>query len=159
NVVSKTNQEPPQDSDIHQLIEECSIKVLEEQKQKMENTMFELVKICQEKEFLFIHDDINDLIEIAPILSTKEPGHSLSMGYEHLSITPETKSDEVTESNAENLLPIPSKCEVTLEDEIEYDMPAKDDCSPVFTTFQILSSRMMTILILVMMNHFLMKMF
>nr|GFB05051.1 hypothetical protein [Tanacetum cinerariifolium] len=48
------------------------------------------------------------------------------MGYEHLSITLETESDEVIESNAENLLPIPSKCEVTLEDEIEYDMPAKD---------------------------------
>nr|GFA58617.1 hypothetical protein [Tanacetum cinerariifolium] len=29
------------------------------------------------------------------------------MGYEHLSITPEMESDEVTESNAENLLPIP----------------------------------------------------
>nr|GFB84346.1 hypothetical protein [Tanacetum cinerariifolium] len=57
------------------------------------------------------------------------------MGYEHLSITPETESDEVTEFNAENLLPIPSKCEVTLEDEIECDMPAKDVCSPVFTTF------------------------
>nr|GFC80134.1 hypothetical protein [Tanacetum cinerariifolium] len=55
NVVSKTNQEPTQDSDIHQLIEECSIQVPEEQKQKMENTMFELVKICQEKEFLCIH--------------------------------------------------------------------------------------------------------
>nr|GFD13327.1 hypothetical protein [Tanacetum cinerariifolium] len=39
------------------------------------------------------------------------------------------------ESNAENLLPIPSKCEVTLEDEIDCDMPAKDDCSTVFTTF------------------------
>nr|GFC43461.1 hypothetical protein [Tanacetum cinerariifolium] len=51
------------------------------------------------------------------------------MGYEHLSITPETESD------AENLLPIPSKCEVTLEDEIECDMPAKEYCSPVFTTF------------------------
>nr|GFB63701.1 hypothetical protein [Tanacetum cinerariifolium] len=38
------------------------------------------------------------------------------MGYEHLSITRETKSDEVTESNAENLLPIPSECEVALED-------------------------------------------
>nr|GEY04285.1 hypothetical protein [Tanacetum cinerariifolium] len=50
-------------------------------------------------------------------------------------ITPETESDEVIESNAENLLPIPSKCEVTLEDEIECDMPAKDVCSPVFTTF------------------------
>nr|GFA73519.1 hypothetical protein [Tanacetum cinerariifolium] len=171
-VVSKTNQEPPQDSDIHQLIEECSIKVSEQQKQKMENTMFELVKIYQENEFLCIHDDIDNLIEsaldsklllinsnsqhldkqeqevknvvkqpaehgnhIAPIQSTKEPEHLLSMGYEHLSITPETKSDEVTEFDAENLLPIPSKCEVTLEDEIECDMPAKDDCSLVFTTF------------------------
>nr|GFC55314.1 hypothetical protein [Tanacetum cinerariifolium]GFC55331.1 hypothetical protein [Tanacetum cinerariifolium] len=37
-VVSKTNQETLQDSDIHQLIEECSIKVPEEQKQKMEDT-------------------------------------------------------------------------------------------------------------------------
>nr|GFC53463.1 hypothetical protein [Tanacetum cinerariifolium] len=27
------------------------------------------------------------------------------------------------------------KCEVTFEDEIECDMPAKDVCSPVFTTF------------------------
>nr|GFD53638.1 hypothetical protein [Tanacetum cinerariifolium] len=57
------------------------------------------------------------------------------MGYEHFSITPQTESDEVTESNAENLLPIPCKCEVTLEDDIECDMPTKDVCSPVFTTF------------------------
>nr|GFB25762.1 hypothetical protein [Tanacetum cinerariifolium] len=69
------------------------------------------------------------------ILSTREPEHLLSMGYEHLSITPETESNEVTESNAENLLPIPSKCEVTLEDEIECNMPAKDVCSLVFTAF------------------------
>nr|GEZ97347.1 hypothetical protein [Tanacetum cinerariifolium] len=68
-VVSKTNQEPPQDSDIHQLIEECSIEVPEQQKHKMEDTMLELVKICQEKEFLCIHDDVDDLIESA--LSSK----------------------------------------------------------------------------------------
>nr|GFB21657.1 hypothetical protein [Tanacetum cinerariifolium] len=43
------------------------------------------------------------------------------MRYEHLSITPEMESDEVTESNAENLLPIPSECEVTLEDKKECD--------------------------------------
>nr|GEU98396.1 hypothetical protein [Tanacetum cinerariifolium] len=55
------------------------------------------------------------------------------MRYEHPIITPETESDKVKESNAENLLPIPSKCEVTLEDEIECDMPAKDVCSPVST--------------------------
>nr|GEW36939.1 retrovirus-related Pol polyprotein from transposon TNT 1-94 [Tanacetum cinerariifolium] len=43
------------------------------------------------------------------------------MGYEHLSVTPEMESDEVTESNAENLLPIPSECEVTLGDKRECD--------------------------------------
>nr|GFB65190.1 hypothetical protein [Tanacetum cinerariifolium] len=73
--------------------------------------------------------------EVAPILSTEEPKHSLSMGYEHLSITSETESDEVTVSNAKNLLPIPSECEVTSEDESECDVPAKDDSSPAFTTF------------------------
>nr|GEZ27982.1 hypothetical protein [Tanacetum cinerariifolium] len=72
---------------------------------------------------------------VTTVLPTEEPEHLLSMGYEHFSITPETESNEVTESNAENLLPIPSKCEVTLEDEIKCDMPAKDDCSSVFTTF------------------------
>nr|GFA73635.1 hypothetical protein [Tanacetum cinerariifolium] len=78
---------------------------------------------------------ISSIHSLALIQSTKEPEHLLSMRYEHLSITPEPEYDEVTESNAENLLSIPSKCEVTLEDEIECDMPAKDDCSPVFTTF------------------------
>nr|GEV08939.1 hypothetical protein [Tanacetum cinerariifolium] len=98
----------------------------------MEDTMLELVKFCQEKEFLCIHDNVDDLIgsalnskllminsnsqcfdkkkqevkniveqpaecgNLTPILSTKEPEHPLSMGYEHLSITPETEFDEVT---------------------------------------------------------------
>nr|GEX67060.1 hypothetical protein [Tanacetum cinerariifolium] len=170
--VSNSNQEkeePSQESDFHQLIEECSAEVSE--KQKMEDTMLELVKICQEKEFLCIHDDIEDLIKsaldsklllinsnsqhldkkevvhkssisfrntsqissihvVAPILSTKEPEHLLSLGYEHLSITLETKSDEVTESNAKNLLPIPSECEVALEDKMECDLPISEN-SPI----------------------------
>nr|GEW09229.1 hypothetical protein [Tanacetum cinerariifolium] len=162
----------------------------------MEDMMLELVEICQEKLFLCIHDNVDDLIEsalnfklllinsysqrlekehqevknvveqpverenysiqslqnfkvvhkssisfkntsqislihaITPVLSTKEPEHLLSMGYEHLSITPETESDEVTESNAENLLPIPSECEVTLEDKRECDFPISEK-SPV----------------------------
>nr|GFC90493.1 hypothetical protein [Tanacetum cinerariifolium] len=142
--------------------------VPEEQKQNMEKTMLDLVKICHHKQFSCIHDDVDDLIEsaldsklllinsinsqrldkkeqevknvveqraerrnrsiqslqnfrvvhkssfrdtsqissihaVATILSTKEPENSLSMGYGHLSITPETKSDEVTKSNAKNL--------------------------------------------------------
>nr|GEX72139.1 hypothetical protein [Tanacetum cinerariifolium] len=146
-------EEPPRESDICQLIrEECCVEASEKQKQSMEDTMLELVKICQEKEFLCIHDDVNYLIKsalnsklllinsnsqrldkkeqevknvieqpverenLAHILSTKEPKHLLSMGYEHLSITPEMKSDEVTESNAENLLPILNKCKIDLED-------------------------------------------
>nr|GEW18336.1 putative ribonuclease H-like domain-containing protein [Tanacetum cinerariifolium] len=146
--------------------------------------MFDLVKICHHKQFLCIHDDVNNLIKSAleskllsinsinsqrldkkehevknveeqpterrnhaerslqnfrvihkssislkdtsqissvhantPILSIKEPENSLSMGYEHLSITPEMES----ESNAKNLLPISSKCEVTLKDKRECD--------------------------------------
>nr|GEU67621.1 hypothetical protein [Tanacetum cinerariifolium] len=98
-VVSNPNQEkeePAQESDIHQLIEECNTEICEEQKQK--------------------------------------PEHLLSMGYEHLSITPETESDEVTKSNAKNLLPIPSKCEVTLEDKRECDLPISEN-SPVCDIF------------------------
>nr|GEV72815.1 hypothetical protein [Tanacetum cinerariifolium] len=67
--VSNSNQEkeePSQDSDIRKLIrEECCVKASEEQKQSMEDTMLELVKICQEKEFLCIHDNVDDLIESA----------------------------------------------------------------------------------------------
>nr|GFA84963.1 hypothetical protein [Tanacetum cinerariifolium] len=54
-----------QSANIHQLIEECSVEVPEEQKQKIEDTMFDLVKICHHKQFLCIHDDVDDLIESA----------------------------------------------------------------------------------------------
>nr|GFC83396.1 hypothetical protein [Tanacetum cinerariifolium] len=56
-------QEPPQILDMHQIIEECCVEASEEQKQKMEDTMFDLVKICHHKQFLCIHDDIDNLIE------------------------------------------------------------------------------------------------
>nr|GEX97977.1 hypothetical protein [Tanacetum cinerariifolium] len=178
---------------MHQLIDECCEEVPEEQKQNMENTMLDLVKIYHYKQFLCMHDNVDDLIEsaldskllsinsinsqlldkkeqevknveeqpaerrnriekslqnfrvihkssislntsqissvhaVAPILSTKGPENSLSMRYEHLSITPETKSDEVTESNAENLLPIPSECEVALEDKRECTVPISEN--------------------------------
>nr|GEY61183.1 hypothetical protein [Tanacetum cinerariifolium] len=163
---------------MHQLIrEECCVEASEEQKRNMEDTMLKLVKICQEKEFLCIHDDVDDLIEsalnskllsinsqhldkkeqevknvveqpvecgnLASILSTKEPEHLLSMGYKHLSITPATEFDEVTESNAENLLPIPSEYEVTLENESKCDVPISenspvcDDHSYIFSDYKI----------------------
>nr|GEX92527.1 hypothetical protein [Tanacetum cinerariifolium] len=200
NVVSKTNREPPKDSNMHQLIEECFIEVPKEQKPNMEKTMLDLFKICHHKQFLFMHDNVDDLIEsaldsklllinsqrldkkeqevkiveeqpaerrnriekslqnfrvihkssislntsqissihsIEPIVSTREPENSLSMGYEHLSITPETESDEVTESNAKNLLSIPSEYEVTSEDKRECDELVCDNYSDTFSDAKI----------------------
>nr|GFA57432.1 hypothetical protein [Tanacetum cinerariifolium] len=46
----------------------------------MEDTMLELVKLCQEKEFLCIQDDINDLIESA--LNSKLL--SINSNYQHI---------------------------------------------------------------------------
>nr|GFB62124.1 hypothetical protein [Tanacetum cinerariifolium] len=63
---NEEKEDPPQDSDIRQLIrEECCVEVSKEQKQKMEDTILELVKICRKKEFFCIHDNVEDLIESA----------------------------------------------------------------------------------------------
>nr|GEY20732.1 reverse transcriptase domain-containing protein [Tanacetum cinerariifolium] len=94
-------------------------------------------RVVHKKSFISLNNmsQISLVHAIAPILPIEEPEYSLSMGYEHLSTNPETELDEVTESSAKNLLPIPSEYEVTSYDESEYDVPIKDDSSPVFTTF------------------------
>nr|GFB42045.1 hypothetical protein [Tanacetum cinerariifolium] len=46
-----------------------------------------------------------------PVLSTKEPDNSLSMGDEHLNTLPATESDEFIKSCAENLVPNSSESE------------------------------------------------
>nr|GFB34786.1 hypothetical protein [Tanacetum cinerariifolium] len=169
---SNSNQEkegPPQDFDIRQLIrEECGIEVCEEQKQKMKDTILELVEICRQKELLCMHDnEVKNVVEqpaerktriekslqnfrvihkssislkntsqispvhaVAPILSTKEPEYLSSMGYENSNTTPETKSNEIIKSGVEELVPILSENEVTLEDKKECDVPICEN-SPI----------------------------
>nr|GEY53364.1 hypothetical protein [Tanacetum cinerariifolium]GFA63253.1 hypothetical protein [Tanacetum cinerariifolium] len=61
-------------------------------------------------------DDVDYTISITPVLSTKEPDNSLSMGDEHLDTIPATESDEVLKSSVENLIPIPSDSEDQFED-------------------------------------------
>ncbi|GJS02853.1 hypothetical protein Tco_0319361 [Tanacetum coccineum] len=56
-------------------------------------------------------DDEDYTIAITPILPTKEPVNSLSMGDEHLDTILATESDEVIKSSVENLVPIPSESE------------------------------------------------
>ncbi|GJZ70076.1 hypothetical protein Tco_0633626 [Tanacetum coccineum] len=56
-------------------------------------------------------DDEEYTIAITTVLPTMEPDNSLSMGDEHLSTIPETKSDEVIKSSVEDFVPIPSESE------------------------------------------------
>nr|GEX87101.1 hypothetical protein [Tanacetum cinerariifolium] len=159
-VVSNSNQKTPQDSNIRQLIREyCCIEVCEKQKQNIEDTMLELIEVCRQKEFHCMHDNVDDLIESAlnskllsinlesqrldkkkqevknveeqPTERRTQPEYSLSMGYEHLSTIPKTESDEVIESSAKNLLPIPSEYEVTSDDENDNDESLPDEDVPI----------------------------
>nr|GEY75028.1 hypothetical protein [Tanacetum cinerariifolium] len=102
------------------------IKVCEEQKKNIEDTMLELLEVCQQKVLYCMHNDVDDLI--------KKPEYSLSMRYEHLSTTPETESDEVIKSSVEKLVQILSECEVTSDNESECDVPVCEDS----TTFDVL---------------------
>nr|GFC69507.1 hypothetical protein [Tanacetum cinerariifolium] len=173
-------QEPPQNSDMHQIIEEFSLfhddvdnliesalesklllinsinsQRLDKKEQEVKIVVEQPVERRNHAEksllnFRVIHkssislntSQISSVHADTLILSTKEPENSLSMGYEHLSITPETASDEVIESNAKNILPIPSECEVALEDKREYDLLISEnspvcDNSDTFSDFEI----------------------
>nr|GFA60659.1 hypothetical protein [Tanacetum cinerariifolium] len=115
-------------------------EVSEEQKQSMEDTMLELVKICRQKELLCIHDNIDDLIESA--LNTK----LLSINSQRLD-KKEHEVKYVVEQSAErgNLAPILSteEPEHSLEDKRECDMPVCenflvcDDHSEIFSDSKI----------------------
>nr|GEZ73057.1 hypothetical protein [Tanacetum cinerariifolium] len=154
---TQEKEEPPQNSDFRQLIREmCGTKACEEQKQKLEDTILELLEDCRQKELYCMHNDVEDLIESAfnsKLLSinlksqrldkekkevkniveqaTKQPEYSLSMGDEHLNTIPKTKSNEVIKYSVKNLVPIPSESEVTFDNESKCDVPVCDD----FTTF------------------------
>nr|GEV30715.1 reverse transcriptase domain-containing protein [Tanacetum cinerariifolium] len=161
-VASNSNQKkenPPQDSDIRQLIrEECCIKVCREQKKNMEDTMLELVEVCRQKEFYCMHNNVDDLIESAlnsKLLSINLESQRLDkkkQEVKNIVEQPTERGTRITESlqnfrvihkksyislnhTAKNLLSIPSEYEVTFDDESECDMPVKDESSSVFTTF------------------------
>ncbi|GJZ00380.1 hypothetical protein Tco_0517809 [Tanacetum coccineum] len=74
-------------------------------------------------------DDEDYTIAIAPVLPTKEPVNSLSMGDEHLDTIPATESDEVIKSSVENLVPIPSESE-GIPDSV-CDMPLCNNPTPL----------------------------
>nr|GFA31735.1 hypothetical protein [Tanacetum cinerariifolium] len=142
-LAAQEKEEPPQNSDIRQLIREvCGIKVCEEQKQNMEDTMLE-ARITESLEnFRVIHkkssislnntSQISPVNAITPVLPTEELEYSLSMGDKHLNTTPKTESDEIIKSSVENLVAIPSEYEGIFENTC--DVPVCEDSS----TFDVL---------------------
>nr|GEU38234.1 retrovirus-related Pol polyprotein from transposon TNT 1-94 [Tanacetum cinerariifolium] len=78
----------------------------------------------------YIYDDDEDCtIAITPILSTKGPDNSLSMGDEHLDTISAMESDEVIKSSVENLVLIPSESK-GISDNM-YDVPFHDNFPPL----------------------------
>ncbi|GJR46153.1 hypothetical protein Tco_1314256 [Tanacetum coccineum] len=84
--------------------------------------------------FCYNDDDDDDeeyTFAITPVLQTKEPDNSLSMGDEHLSTISKTESDELIKSSDENLVLIPSESEDFSDIKSECDVP---DCDESHTT-------------------------
>nr|GEZ43915.1 hypothetical protein [Tanacetum cinerariifolium] len=76
-------------------------------------------------------DDDNEdyTTAVTPILSTKEPDNSLSMGNEHLDTILTMKSDEFIKSSVKNLVPIPSESEGIPDNMC--DVPFHDNSPPL----------------------------
>ncbi|GJY86303.1 hypothetical protein Tco_0500329 [Tanacetum coccineum] len=95
-----------------QLIEEtCGTKVCEEQKQNMEDTMLDLLKICQQKERYCIHNNVEDLMESA-------------LNSKLLLINLNSQRLNKEEQEVKNIAEPAAKL-----------VPLDDESSPTFTTF------------------------
>nr|GFC29579.1 hypothetical protein [Tanacetum cinerariifolium] len=79
----------------------------------------------------FCDDDEEEeyTIAVTPVLSTKEPDNSQSMGDEYLDTIPVTESKEFIKSSVENLITIPSESEGIPEHMC--DVPSHDNSPPL----------------------------
>nr|GEV76173.1 hypothetical protein [Tanacetum cinerariifolium] len=98
------------------------------------NWNFSMINNDEEYSIQYKENLENSSNAITTVLPTEEPEYSLSMGYEHLSTILEMKSNEVIKSSVEKLIPIPSECEVTSDNDSECDVPVCEDSS----TFDVL---------------------
>nr|GEV57815.1 hypothetical protein [Tanacetum cinerariifolium] len=101
--------QPPQSPVIHQPPQELSIQEMEDLKQQYLDELKCLSNLEYRDEIKIA--ELTENFNVTPVLSTKEPDNSLSMGDEHLDTIPTTKSNEVIKSSVENLIPIPSESE------------------------------------------------
>ncbi|GJW00855.1 hypothetical protein Tco_1556106 [Tanacetum coccineum] len=78
----------------------------------------------------FVYEESNDDIKVTPaytpllpFLTTMEPANTLLMGDEVISTTPARGNDEFIMSSVDYLFLIPRESEVTLNSNLECDMP------------------------------------
>ncbi|GJU93784.1 hypothetical protein Tco_1318540 [Tanacetum coccineum] len=152
---AQEEEELSPNSVFRQLIEEtCGMKVCEEQKQKLEDTMLELLEDCQQKEIYQIHDDVEDIIGItlnSKLLSIKSKSQRLVQEQQEVKnivkpeakrqtrITPCLKNFKII--TKESIIPLNNTPQISPVNAIthdlpsEYDLPVNDESSPIFTTF------------------------
>nr|GEX68344.1 hypothetical protein [Tanacetum cinerariifolium] len=122
---NKEKEEPPQTptfvSSLKKNVAALNTKLLSINSQRLDNKEQEVKKVVEQPA---------ERGNLAPILSTKEPEYSHSMGYENSNTTLETESDEIIKSGVEELVPTLSENEVTLEDKRECDVPISEN-SPI----------------------------
>nr|GEX90302.1 hypothetical protein [Tanacetum cinerariifolium] len=94
------------------------------EEEKVAKARYWKIPVCYDDD-----DDEDCTIAITPILSTKEPVNSLSMGDEHLDTISATELDEFIKSIVENLVPIPSESEGIPEKIC--DVPFHDNSPPL----------------------------
>nr|GEZ25784.1 hypothetical protein [Tanacetum cinerariifolium] len=137
----------PQYPDVHPLSQEMNdeeqeVKNVVEQPAERGNRIVESLqnfRVIHKSSISLNTSQISSIHAVTPILSTKEPEYSSSMGYENPNTTPETKSDEIIKFGVEELVPFLIEYEVALEDKRECDVPISensptcDDHSEIFS--------------------------
>ncbi|GKC91205.1 hypothetical protein Tco_1151854, partial [Tanacetum coccineum] len=129
-------EEPPQNSVFRQLIKEmCGTKASVEQKQKLEDTMLELLKDCRQKALYCMHNDVEDLIE-------RKEG---SLKYRSAATKRRTRITKSLQNFKvilkESTIPLNKMPQISLVNAITHDLPSEcdlpvnDESSLTFTTF------------------------
>nr|GEY14992.1 hypothetical protein [Tanacetum cinerariifolium] len=146
---SNSNEEkegPPQDFDI-QLVEICRQKEL----LCMHDNVDDLIESSLKSKLLSINSnsqpldkkkqEVKNIVEqpverrtLAPILSTKEPEYSPSMGYEHPNTTPEIELDEIIKSGVEELVPILNENESSISLNNTFQISLLHAVAPILST-------------------------
>ncbi|GKE88523.1 hypothetical protein Tco_1565998, partial [Tanacetum coccineum] len=151
---AQEKEKPPQNSVFRQLIEEmCGTKASAKQKQKLEDTMLELLEDCRQKELYCMHNDVEDLIESAlnsKLLLINLKSQRLDKEKQEVKNITEPAAKRRTRITSclqnfkvitkESIIPLNNTPQISTVNAIthlqsECDVPVNDESSPTFMTF------------------------